>query len=268
VVVASLLPLTDWVRQIAGDAVEAYTLLPAGASPHTYEPTPEAAEHAAAAKLLVVDGLGMDDWARKLASNPQTRTLVLGDLVQTMKQTFPDDPDEVGAPDPHVYLDPVRAAQMLPALTDALIALVPAQADEMRRRSAAYQAQLQQFAVHMAQACKPYAGRHLVTFHNAYQYFLLRCGLPIADVVEEFPGKEPSAQYLEEVGLHAKKQHVKVVYAEPQFSPKAAQVLAQEIGGQVLMLDEVGNADDPARDTYLKLVQFDLDEIVKGMQVK
>jgi zinc transport system substrate-binding protein len=268
IVVTSILPLTDWVKQIAGDAVEAYTLLPAGASPHTYEPTPDAAEHAAAAKLLVVNGLGLDDWARKLASNPQTRTLVLGDLVQTMTQTFPDEPSEVGAADPHVFLDPVRAAQMLPALTDALIALAPAQAVQMRERSAAYQLQLQQFATKLAEACKPYAGRHTVTFHNAYQYFLLRCGLPIAEVVEEFPGKEPSAEYLEKLGAKTRQEHLKVVYAEPQFSTKAADVLAQAIGGQVLMLDEVGNPDDPSRDSYLKLLQFDLDEIVKGMQVK
>jgi zinc transport system substrate-binding protein len=264
IVVTSLFPFTDWVKQIAGDAVDVYTLLPAGASPHTYEPDPVAAEHAAQAALLVVAGLGMDDWARKLSPGPQTKTLVLGNLAPTMPQTFPDEPSEVGSPDPHGYLDPVRAAQMVAGLTDALTALVPAQKTQMEQRSAAYQAQLQQFAVTMEKACKPYAGRHVITFHNAYQYFLLRCGLPLADVVEMYPGKEPSAEYLEKLSRTARQEEVKVVYAEPQLSPKAAQVLAGEVGAQVLMLDEVGNPTDPTRDTYLKLLQFDLDEVLKG----
>ena len=266
VVVTSIYPLSDWVRQVAGDAVQVHTLLPAGASPHTFEPTPQDAERTARASLLLVVGLGLDDWARKLSAGAQTKTLVLGDQVQTMPNTNPDEPSEVGGPDPHVFTDPVRAAQMVAALTPDLAALVPARKAEIEQRSAAYQAQLQQFAQQAEQACQPYAGRQIVTLHAGFQYFLARVGLPPAEVVTPFPGKEPSAQYLEALALKARREHIKVVFAEPQLSPKAADVLAHEINGQVLILDYLGNPDDPTRDTYLKTLQFDLDELLKGLQ--
>lgn len=264
--VTSLYPLADWVRQIAGSAVEVYALLPPGASPHTFEPTPQDAERTARASLLVVIGLGLDDWARRLSASEHIRTLVLGDRVETMPNVNPDEPDEVGSPDPHVWLDPLRAAQMVAALTDELASLAPTSQAQIRRRSAAYQSRLQQFAQTMTEACRPYAGRRIVTTHAGYDYFLARCGLPPARVIVPFPGKEPSARYLENLARQARQDNLRVLFTEPQISPKAAQVLAQEIGGQVLLLDPLGNPHDPTRDTYLKVVQFNLDQLLNGLQ--
>ncbi|HEY3397260.1 MAG TPA: metal ABC transporter substrate-binding protein [Armatimonadota bacterium] len=259
--------LQDWVQQIAGDAVEAHALLPPGASPHTFEPTPQIAEQAGQASLRVVIGLGVDDWALHLASAPGAATVVLGEQVQTMPMASPDldEGRPAGGPDPHVWMDPLRAAQMVAALTPELVKLVPAQKAAFEQRSQAYQKQLTDFAAQMEQRFRPYAGRHVVTMHGAFDYLLLRCGLPAADVITEFPGKEPSTQYLESLGLKARRENIKVVFTEPQISPKAADVLAQEIGGQTLILDEVGNAEDPTRNTYLKLLQFDTDELFKGL---
>ena len=180
-----------------------------------------------------------------------------------MPNQNPDEPSEVGGADPHVFTDPVRAAQMVAGLTEALVKLVPAQKAQLEQRSAAYQAELRQFADQASAALKPYAGRHVVTLHAGFDYFLARCGLPPAHVVTAFPGKEPSAQYLETLGRKAGAEHIKVIFAEPQLSPKAAEVLARDIGGQVLILDYLGNPDDPTRDTYLKNLQFDLDELLK-----
>lgn len=266
IVVTSIYPLTDWVRQIGGPAVEVYTLLPPGASPHTFEPTPQDVERIARASLLVVIGLGLDDWARRLVAGEQTRTLILGEHVETMPNVNPDVPDEVGGPDPHVWLDPLRAAQMIAVLTDELVALAPPSQAEIRRRSAAYRAQLEQFARTMSEACRPYAGRRIVTTHAGYDYFLARCGLPPARVIVPSPGKEPSARYLEALARQARQEKLRVLFTEPQISPKAAQVLAREIGGQVLMLDPLGNPEDPTRDSYLKVLQFDLDQLLAGLQ--
>ncbi len=266
VVVTSIYPLADWVRQVAGDSVEVYVLLPTGASPHTYEPVPADAARAAHASLLVVVGLGLDDWARKLSVGPQTRTLVLGTTVQPLPNVNPDEPDEVGGADPHVWMDPDRAAQMVAVLTEALVTLLPASRAQLEQRSAAYQAELRGLAAEMAQRCRPYAGRRTVTMHAGYDYLLARCGLPPAEVITPFPGKEPSAQYLETIARRARQEGLKVLYAEPQLSPKTAEVLAGEIGGQVLTLDSLGNPDLPTRNTYMKLVRFDVDQLLQGFK--
>jgi len=251
---------------VAGEAVEVYTLLPPGASPHTFEPTPQDAARAGRASLLVVIGLGLDDWARRLVVGGQTQTLVLGDLVDTIPDTHSDEHHEAGGPDPHVWLDPVQAARMIAALTEALLDLAPAARDQIERRSAAYRAQLDQFAETMVRAGKPYAGHRVVTMHAGFQYFLARCGLPPAYVITPFPGKEPSARYLEALGRKARQERIKVIFAEPQLSPKAAQVLAREINGRVLILDYLGDPSDPTRDTYLKTMQYNLDQLLAGLQ--
>ncbi len=268
IVVTSIYPLADWVRQIAGSAVEVYALLPPGASPHTFEPTPQDAERTARASLLVVIGLGLDDWARRLSAGEHTRILVLGDRVATMPNANPDEPHEVGGPDPHVWLDPLRAAQMVAALTDDLTALAPTSQAQIRQRSSAYQTQLQEFAPTMTEACRPYAGRRIVTTHAGYDYFLARCGLPPARVITPFPGKEPSARYLETLARQARQESLRVLFTEPQISPKAAQVLAREIGGQVFLLDPLGSPSDPTRDTYLKVLRFNLAQLLKGLQAE
>lgn len=266
VVVTSIFPLTDWVRQIAGDAVEVYTLLPAGASPHTYEPVPADAQRAAQASLLVVVGLGLDDWARKLAVGQHTQTLALGDAVEVLPDTEEHEHHGTEQGDPHVWLDPVRAAQMVAILSETLGALIPATRAEMEQRSSAYQAELRALAEEMPRRCAPYAGRRIVTMHAGFQYFLARCGLPPAEVITPFPGKEPSAQYLQAVALRARADGIKVIYAEPQFSPKAAEVLARELGGEVRILDNLGNPEEPSRNTYLRMMRFNLEELLRGLQ--
>jgi zinc transport system substrate-binding protein len=266
-VAVSIYPLSDWVRQVAGDAVDVFSILPPGANPHTFEPTPQIAEQAARASLRVVIGLGLDDWAQKLIIPSTAQTLVLSEGMETVPM-LGDEPGEQNGPNPHLWMDPVRAAQMVGKLRPALEQIAPAQQAQIEQRGKAYQAQLQALGEELRQACQPYAGRQVITMHNAYDYFLQRCGLPPERVIAAFPGKEPSAQYLEGLGLWARQQKVHVIFAEPVFSPKAAEVLAREIQGQVLLLDDLGNPQDPERDSYVKLIRWDLQELLRGLAMK
>jgi zinc transport system substrate-binding protein len=266
VVAVSIFPLADWVQEIAGDAVQVICVLPPGGNPHTFEPTPQTAEDVELASLRVVIGLGVDDWAKNLAA-PHAETLVLSDGMATVPM-IGDEPNEPNGPNPHLWLDPVRAAQMLDKLIPALEKIAPGSKAQIEQRGRAYQAQLRALGDEMAQACKPYAGRQIITMHNAYDYFLLRCGLPQEHVITPFPGKEPSAKYLEELGTWARQNKVHIIFAEPLFSPKTAEVLAQEINGQVLQLDELGNPEVPERDTYVKLIRWNLKNLLQGLAVK
>lgn len=270
VVVTSIFPLTDWVRQVAGEALQVYTLLPPGASPHTFEPTPQTAQQAARARLLVLVGLGLDDWARRLGAPSGAKILALGESVETMPlaesvhEHEGGDHAEGGA-DPHVWLDPVRAAQMVARLTPALVELAPQEQAAIETRSRQYQEQLQAYAETMRERCRPYAGRQVVTMHAAFDYFLLRCGLPPARVIAPYPGKEPSARYLINLVQTARRDNLRVIFAEPQLSPKVAEVMAQEVGARVLTLDPLGNPDDPARNTYLDLLDYNLEQLLRGL---
>jgi zinc transport system substrate-binding protein len=166
---------------------------------------------------------------------------------------------------PHVWMDPQRAAIMVGALEKAFAEADPPHADLYHRNALAYQAQLRRLSDKIVQQAKPYRGRSVITFHNAFSYLLDRCGLGLAGSIEPFPGKEPSAEYLQALTATARRLGQRVIFAEPQLSPKAARVIANEIGGEVAILDDSGNPSDPRRATYTALVQYDVDQIVRAV---
>jgi zinc transport system substrate-binding protein len=179
----------------------------------------------------------------------------------------PDEPGEVGGPNPHLWMDPVRAAQMVARLLPALEEIAPAQKTGIEQRGRAYQTELRALGEELARACRPYAGRRIITMHNAYDYFLERCGLATGRVITPFPGKEPSAAYLERLVRWARQGKVRVIFTEPVFSPKTAEVLADEIGGKVLVLDDLGNPEDLERSTYVRLIRWNLTQLLAGLQM-
>lgn len=257
-VVATIYPLYDWVKQIGGDAVDATVLLKPGESPHTFEPTPSTAMAASQARVVVAVGLGLDGWIARVAGDP-SRVVKLGetpglDLIR----------DQEGV-NPHVWMDPQQAALMVGALEKALAAADPQHADLYRARTRAYQAELRRLSEAIVAKTKPYRGRSVITFHAAFTYLLQRCGMRLAGTIEPFPGKEPSAAYLQALTATARRLGQRVIFAEPQLSPKAARVIANEIHGKVALLDDLGNPNDPKRATYTALVGYDVGEIVRAV---
>src|SRR5512140_3951769 len=107
-VVATIFPIADLVRQIGGDAVDVITLLPPGASPHTFEPTPAQMREVAGARLFVRVGAGLDTWTEKLlaARSPGLTVLTLTDGVPLLSLTDAhSDGTPAGGGDPHIWLD-------------------------------------------------------------------------------------------------------------------------------------------------------------------
>jgi zinc transport system substrate-binding protein len=143
-------------------------------------------------------------------------------------------PDEI---DPHVWMDPVLAQTLAQRITDQLAKLAPDHRDEIEARGKAFLAELQSLDKEFAAACAKFPNRPVVTFHGAYSYLFARYHLQVAGVIEEFPGDEPSAEYLRKLVDVMRELKVKVIFAEPQLSDSAAQVIAKELGGHVEQLD-------------------------------
>src|SRR5512140_3194235 len=125
-VVATIFPVADIVQQIGRDAVDVITLLPPGASPHTFEPTPAQMREVAEARVFVRVGAGLDSWTEKLlaARNPTLTILTLTDGVRllSLTETHADEPAAGGGHggDPHIWLDPLLVRdQLVPAISRA-----------------------------------------------------------------------------------------------------------------------------------------------------
>lgn len=261
-VASSIPPLGALVRVVGGDLVQVQVLLPPGASPHGYEPGPEAIRNLARAEVHFVIGRGLDGWAESLArgANPDARIERLGQSLPGPEP--PADPDDVQG-DPHVWLDPVKAAAMVLRIGEVLVSLRPGCADTLHRQTAAAVEQLHSLDKLCGERLAPIREVPFVAFHGGLNHLVARYGLRQVGVLEPFPGREPSPKYLKKIIARIRETGARVVFAEPQLSARLAEVVARESGVPVVEIDPIGGL--PGRMTYDELIRSDLDVLTRAL---
>ncbi|MGB9826134.1 MAG: metal ABC transporter substrate-binding protein, partial [Desulfofundulus sp.] len=228
-VVATIFPIADMARQIGGDKVAVVTLLPPGASPHTFEVTPQQMKDMGGAQVFLKVGAGLDLFADKLAAaaGPNMKKITLVDnmkLVRSLAGAHQDGHGGYSGVNPHVWLDPILVRdEIVPVIAAAFSEVSPENAEYFAANLKKYQRELTDLDSEIRAAAKGWKVRSFVAFHSAWEYFAERYGLRCI-TVEEFPGKEPSAKWLAEVVNRACAERAGAVMAEPQFSPQAAQM--------------------------------------------
>lgn len=263
-VVTSTTVFRDIVEQVGGAHVAVTSVVPAGAGPEDYEPKPDDARRLADADLIVSNGVGLDDFLDDLieAAGTDADRLVLGQGIPTIEVD--------GETNPHFWLDPTLVVKYyVPAIRDALARLQPAAADDIATAADAYSGRLQALddenTTRLAEI--PSDRRKLVTFHDAFPYFARHYGFELVGVILDNPGQEPSAAELAELVRRVKQTGVRAVFSEAQFDPKLARTLADEAGVRsvvtTLYNDTLG---PPPADTYVGLMTWDVDEIVKALR--
>jgi zinc transport system substrate-binding protein len=263
-VVASIAPLGDFARQVGKDKVDVLLLLPPGASPHTYEPVPRTVQEISKAKIFIKIGAGLEFWADRLiaATARGIVTVTCSDGIRLLKGHEHD--HALSDVNPHIWLDPVICMKIVEKIAAAFAAADPANASFYRKNATAYISRLAALNLEIAQTVSVFRTRDYVTFHPAWDYFARRYGLKVAGVIEEAPGKEPTPKHVQRILDAVRKMRTKVIFAEPQFSPKIADAIAQEAGGQVLMLDPIGGGK--GRETYIALMKYNLAMMEKAMR--
>ena len=281
-VAASIVPLADFCRNVGGELVEVETMVPPGASPHTYEPTSKQMKFLSDAKVFVQNGLELDTWATgimKKVDNPGLIIVVAGDEVprQGLLEVGVDHEDgeegegqkrDHGVYNPHVWLDPNLAAYEVEAIREGLTEADPENEETYRENAKEYIEKLVELDRYVIDKTAGFSEEKCVSFHPAWKYFARRYGLEQVGVVEELPGKEPSAGDIARLIDIIRKEGVKVIFTEPQFNPKAAETIAAESGARVVLetLDPLGDPDDPETNTYLKLMKHDVGVMEKAME--
>ena len=237
-VAASIAPLADFVRQVGGSRVEVNTLVPPGASPHTYELKPSQVKQVSRARLLVLNGAGLEYWAEKLvraAGNPAL------EIVDTSRGVPLLDAGARGA-NPHIWLDVRQAMSQVKHIGEALVRADPGHAREYRANAARYLAALEGLDREIEAEVNTWERRQFIAFHPAWVYFGRRYGLEQVAVIERSPGHEPSPKELAQIVETARRIGARAIFAEPQLSPKAAEAIARESGARVLFLDPLGSS--------------------------
>jgi ABC-type Zn uptake system ZnuABC Zn-binding protein ZnuA len=263
-VVATTTVFADLVHQVGGDLVTVTSLVPKGGEVHTFEPRPSDLTALERAKVVFMNGVGLDDWMTRMLQQTATSAPVvrLGDNLPGVKYIVGDE-----GPNPHLWMNVAYARMYVGRIADALSAAAPASASSFAANAKAYDARLATLDgwVRDRIATIPQPQRRLVSFHDAFPYYAEAYGLTIVGVVVPAPGQDPSAGEIAQLVQAIREAHVKAVFSEVQFSPQLAQAVAKEAGAIVvsdLYDDTVG---DPPVDTYEGIIRWDTDKVVAAL---
>jgi ABC-type Zn uptake system ZnuABC Zn-binding protein ZnuA len=259
-IVVSIHPYFDIVRQIAGEQATVVRILPVGASPHTFDPTPRDLRRIAEADLVVVNGgYGIDGWLLRLIDATGVQAPIVNifdalDFANTRSQFYAFDEAQLDRPvDPyaavnsHLWLDPVLMQEIVPILVEGVAAVDPENAELYRANGAALIADLAALHTALSEMLAPIAGAAFVPFHDAWPYFAERYGLDLIVEIEPFPGREPTPAYLQYALGLIEGSDARAIFSEPQLSRRPAEVVAENANLPLFMIDPLGGTPETNR---------------------
>lgn len=217
---------------------------------HDYQMTPSDLVTLEKADIFVVNGAGMESFLSKAVQ--QVPRLKLIQASQGIKLIAAGD-----EANPHVWVSVSLHMQQVETIAAGLEKLDPDHAALYRKNAAAYLDKLNALRAAMRAGLQNAKRRDILTFHEAFPYFAREFDLRIVGVIEREPGSEPSARDLARIVALVKKTGVKAIFAEPQYSAKAADTIAGETGATVYRLDPVVTGPMTA-DAYLTIMQVNL----------
>ncbi len=269
----SISPQRYFVQKIGGDLVDVSVLVPAGASPHNFEPRPR--QMAELSKSAVFFAVGIDFekfWLKRIAAaNPKMRVVRTDDGIAKIpmadrhdgEKSLPLHSQKTTAEaragrnqggglslDPHVWLSPSLVKIQAGHIRDALVAIDPGRRSNYESRYASFMREIDELDTELKALFAGRRGEQFIVFHPSWGYFAEAYGL--VQVPVEIEGKDPKPAQLQKIIRHARERHIKMVFVQPQFSAKSAELLAGEIGGRIVYTDPLaenwaGNLREVAR---------------------
>lgn len=228
-VVVSFAPVYCWAVNVAGDDAVVKNMMTT-TGPHDFNPTDTDARLVRRADLFFINGLGLDnDLANAVKRGSGNSKLSVVDLGAKLPADqllegachhdhhAHDHPHDHGT-DPHVWLSPDYAVTMTEAIRDELKKADPEHAANYDRRAAEYVGRLRALKAEGVEKLKGKADRKLVSFHESLAYFARSFDLTVAGVVQSKPGIEPNADELRKLVELCRKQKVRLVAVEPQYT--------------------------------------------------
>ncbi|MDQ4130158.1 MAG: metal ABC transporter substrate-binding protein [Actinomycetota bacterium] len=280
-VVATTSILANVVGRVVGDAGRVTPLMQVGTDPHAFQPSPAQVRLVEEADVVVTNGLGLEASlldALAAAEERGTKVIRVAEAVDPLPYSAPQqehahdehagESEKTGSQveqdrlDPHFWQDPLRMLEAVRVIAAGLAAAVPAAADTIPGNAEAYARAVQDLHAEIEQtlAAVPPPNRKLVTNHETLDYFAARYGFEIIGTVVPGGGTlaETSSQQLAELAATIREVGVRTIFVETITSPRLAEALSQQLGGQVevveLYTDSLGPEGSEAS-TYLDMMR-------------
>lgn len=267
--VATIPPLADAVRAVAGDAGTVLTVLPPGASPHHYAPKPSVVAQVERARAVFFVEDSLDGWIVRYAG--ESRVPVFSMVSESARLPFKlaldgDDHDHGGPDgrDPHFWTDPVLMIGVAEQIAETMATRDPSNAAGYAERATAYIAQLTALHEEIEETLAPVKGRSVMLVHSSLTYFLHRYGIAVAGYVEPMPGRKPSPQALKALIDTARNEEVRAVFSETQLPRQGVAAIAEALNLPLYELDPLGGVD--GRTSYGAMMRYNAQTVRKALE--
>lgn len=272
IVAVSVLPQAEFVEKVGGDRVKAVVMIPPGASPATHEPSAGQLREVSEARMYAIVGAGLpfeEVWMDKIeAVNSEMLVVDCSKGIELRELAAHNHGDEEGdvhaegsgegyaeelegdlegepgaegeehaheGLDPHIWTSPANAKIMVQNIYEGLVEVDPENEAYYAANRDAYLEELDALDARIRAKLEGRKERSFMVFHPSWGYFAADYGLNMIPI--EIEGKEPSAQDLTRLISVAKEKNVKVIFIQAQFSTRSAEAVAEEIGGEVVVVD-------------------------------
>jgi zinc/manganese transport system substrate-binding protein len=266
--IASFSILADLVREVGGDHVDVAAIVGPDGDAHVFEPSPQDAKAIADARLVVINGLGLEGWMARLIQSSGTKAPVV--VASKGVRPLQGEGDEAGKPDPHAWQSIANAKIYVANIRDGLIAADPADKADFEANAKAYLAKLDQLEaeVKAAIASIPPKNRKIITTHDAFGYFGRAYGMSFIAPQGVSTETEPSAKDVAKIIRQIRAQRIPAVFLENISDDRLMQQIARETGAKIgdkLYSDALSKPGGGA-DTYVAMMHNNIAAFTKALR--
>lgn len=274
-VVTTVAPISSIVRNIGGDRINLYGIIPDGVDSHTFEPKPSDAKTLSKADVILVNGLHLETPTERLAEanlKPGAKIYRLGDNTISRSEWIFDFsfPEAEGDPNPHLWMNVAYAQRYADLTRQWLSEADPKNADYYADNYQRYAARLNQLDQAIAAAVKtiPEKNRKLLTYHDSWAYFARRYGMTVIGAVQPSDFKEPRPQEVAAIIEQIKREQVPAVFGSEVFPSKVLEQIARETGATYI--DKLRDDEPPGEPgekvhTYVGMMVEDVRIMVEAL---
>ncbi|MFB6447765.1 metal ABC transporter substrate-binding protein [Bradyrhizobium tunisiense] len=262
-VVASFSILADFVRNVGGNRINLTTLVGADGDVHVYTPAPADAKRVAQAKLVIVNGLGLEGWLPRLVQSSGSKARVVTASAGIV-------PLKLGsAADPHAWQSVPNAKVYVTDIANALSAAAPDDADVFRAQAKAYLERLDTLDREIREAIAkiPPERRKVISTHDAFGYFSAEYGVQFVAPLGVSTETEPSARDIAAIIGQIRAQRIPAVFLENISDDRLIRRIAAETGAKVggtLISDSLTGEKGPAP-TYIDMVRHNIKALTSAL---
>lgn len=224
-VAVSIVPQKYFVERIGGDSVNVSVMVGPGFNPATYEPKPSQIQQLSVTQMYVRIGVPFEAaWMDRIAAANEHMLIV--DQSEGVER--------MGGTDPHIWLSPQLAKIQAQTICDGLVEIDPDNEGFYHANLGSLLSDVDELDVSIKDTLAGLESRKLMVFHPAWSYFARDYDLEMIPV--QIEGSDPSPAEMAGLIRMAKESNIKVIFAQPEFSTSSAETIADEIGGEVLLI--------------------------------